>query len=779
MKGLLKDYTNRILALLFSISISVWILDSFNEKLLPQTLLLVFILNSLVFIGMTQAGKSPLKLFLFVFGSVLYAAAVYAIISYAQQDYSSHYLIWLATLGQDSKNTIAEFMMATILMICYMFSAIVFYFSCIRDRIGILFMTGFIPLLLQTAKTSKEITLPFLLFVILFFCLYIGKNLRMTMMDSEKHTKLWYLASVTCFTLVVLGLSLVLPKPLVQPKLAELDSVVAQALRPLLNAAPSEELAGSDTYTLQLYRGSVELDKASPPTSDRILFQVEASEPLYLRVQSHDRYNLNRWFSASPALKQGYPVSDLFVQNMKPYALAGMLGALEEQELLDLGLSSPGEILSFSSQRPQFNRALIQMNRVSADFFLTTPGVFSLQPEASGIEAIINDLNYCYPSSLEKLQLFEEYQLDYFSQEIPVLSTEMAVIRQMHADIYTAFRKNRQTLFEKYEENIKQLPFSEAEMMAILFSSDQEFELAYNNFTDLPHDLPERIYQLAESITSGETSNYGKALALENYFQSSGFRYDLSPPRLPYGRDVNDYFLFESRRGFCVHFASAMVILARASGLPARYTEGYISDEWNEQEKLYNVRAKDAHAFPEIYIPGFGWMIFEPTVSAESGNDFFASLKHIAGQIKTFMQSVARMLRALPIAVKLLYIPFMILGAFFLLWLFTSIRYSTWLKKTMKADGNMALKRIFVRLAARFKIIRIEMKKSDTPSTYAARVLDEKGIDIRGLAEAYNKTRYGGYQIPQEELQSFLKLYHEVTAGLKAQIRGPKGWLLR
>lgn len=779
MKDLWKDYTNRIFALLFSVSISVWILDSFTTKLLPQTILVVFILHSLVFIGMIEAGKNPLKLALFIVGTIIYAFVIFVIISYAQKDFLYRYLVWLATLSPDSGNHETAFMLATVLMICYMFSAIVFYFSCIRDRIGILFMTGLIPLLLQTAKTNKENTIPFLLFVVLFFCLYIGKNKKLTMIRSEGHTKLWFLASVVLFVLVVLGLSAVLPKPLTQPKLAELDSVVFQALRPLLGTPTNQEVASIDNYILQLDQGRMELDKATPPTSDRVLFEVEASEPLYLRIQSRDSYEGNQWFNSDPKLKQGYPLFNLLPQYMDLYAFSRILSSMDEQDLLDIGFSNPDQMFSFSPHLPQLKQAVIQMNRVNADFFLTTPGVFSLEPQTEGIEAMINDLNDCYPSSNETLNPFEKYKLEYISQDIPAVSTEMAVLRQINADIYTAFRKNRQTLFEKYEEEMKQLPFSEAERMEILFSSDQEFNLAYESFTTLPYDLPERIYELAQSITAGETSDYGKALVLENFFHSSGFRYDLSPPRLPYGRDVNDYFLFNSKRGFCVHYASAMVILARACGLPARYTEGYVIDEWNEQTKRYYVRAKDAHAFPEIYITGFGWMVFEPTVSSESGNDFFVWIKSLGGKIQDFIQSVSRLFRTLPVAFKLLFIPFILLGAFYLLWLFTNLRYRTWLKKTMKADGNTALKRIFARLVALLKIARFEMKKSDTPSTYAARVLDEKGIDICSLAEAYNKTRYGGYQLPSEELQSYLKLYQEVTAYMKARIRGPKGWLLR
>jgi len=108
--------------------------------------------------------------------------------------------------------------------------------------------------------------------------------------------------------------------------------------------------------------------------------------------------------------------------------------------------------------------------------------------------------------------------------------------------------------------------------------------------------------------------------------------YDLDPPRLPRGAEAVDYFLFESKKGFCIHYASAMVILARACGLPARYSEGYVADEFDSGTGRFIVRDKDAHAFPEVYIPGYGWMVFEPTVSVreqDAISQFFSKVKSV------------------------------------------------------------------------------------------------------------------------------------------------------
>lgn len=778
MKALWKDYTNRIVPLMFSFSITWWVLESFLGKLSLPELVVIFMLQSLFFIGMTQAGKGKLQLILFSAGTLLYFAVITAVILSAREHYGTSYLFWLATMEQSGRY-IAPYMGSTCFLVCYMFPAIVFYFSCIRDRIGILFMTGCIPLILHTAKTDGEITLPVILFIGFFFLLYIGKNRMLIASRPEFRSKRWYLAAILCFVILILGLSMLLPKPLVSPKLAELDSVVFQAIRPLINPGNNQEIIQDDTYTMQTRLERLDLDKASLPNSDRVLFRVNADEPLYMRVQSRDRYIRNQWITSTGKLTEGYPIDYLKRRHLKLMALTDMFSAMEEQDMLAIGFRDPEIILTLPSRPQAFTEAYVSTNKVKTDGYISPPGTYGVKGEIQNSEIYCNEFGFFYPSNGDNLVIFDRFRIEYVSQNLFPSSREMAIVRQMNADVYKSFSKNRQALYEKAEPGLKDSSFSESELMAVFFEADQEFKIAYEFFTDLPDDLPERIYQLAASITAGETSDYGKAVALENFFHSSGFRYDLTPPRLPYGRDINDYFLFESKRGFCVHFASAMVILARACGLPARFTEGYVCDEWNEQIGAYWIRVNDAHAFPEIYIAGVGWMVFEPTVSSENSNTFASFLNRTAEQIRAFIQSISHLIQTLPTPVKLAFIPFILTGAFYLLWLLSYLRYRTWLKRTMKAEGNLALKRIFLRMVALLKNVRIEMKKSDTPSAYAARVLNERGIDIGSLADAYNKIRYGGYLLSTEELAEFLKLYQETAACVKTLVGWPKALLIR
>ncbi|HNT23802.1 MAG TPA: transglutaminase domain-containing protein [Anaerolineales bacterium] len=136
-------------------------------------------------------------------------------------------------------------------------------------------------------------------------------------------------------------------------------------------------------------------------------------------------------------------------------------------------------------------------------------------------------------------------------------------------------------------------------------------------YLQLPADLPERVRRLAAELTApgpnGPLSAYDQASAIEAYLRT--FPYSLDVPEPPNDRDVADYFLFDLKQGYCDYFATAMVVLARASGLPARLVIGYASGSYDPYKALYIITEADSHSWVEIYFPGIGWVEFEPTSS--------------------------------------------------------------------------------------------------------------------------------------------------------------------
>ena len=131
-------------------------------------------------------------------------------------------------------------------------------------------------------------------------------------------------------------------------------------------------------------------------------------------------------------------------------------------------------------------------------------------------------------------------------------------------------------------------------------------------YLTLPDEVPERVLALGRDLTATEPTPYDRALAIERYLREN-YPYTLDVPQPPLNRDIADYFLFDLHKGYCDYYATAMTVLARAAGLPARLAIGYASGDYDAAEARYIVTEADAHAWTEIYFPEHGWITFEPT----------------------------------------------------------------------------------------------------------------------------------------------------------------------
>jgi transglutaminase-like putative cysteine protease len=136
-------------------------------------------------------------------------------------------------------------------------------------------------------------------------------------------------------------------------------------------------------------------------------------------------------------------------------------------------------------------------------------------------------------------------------------------------------------------------------------------EWVLERYLTLPENLPQRVSNLALELTRDQPTKYDQATAIETYLRS--YPYSLDVPKPPDSQDVADYFLFELKRGYCDYYATAMVVLSRAAGLPARLVSGYASGTYDAPNARYVVTADNAHSWVEIYFSGIGWVEFEPT----------------------------------------------------------------------------------------------------------------------------------------------------------------------
>ena len=147
---------------------------------------------------------------------------------------------------------------------------------------------------------------------------------------------------------------------------------------------------------------------------------------------------------------------------------------------------------------------------------------------------------------------------------------------------------------------------------------DSAWEDVLETYTRLPDHLEQPVYELAAEITSAASTPYDRAFALQSWL-SRNCRYTLEVSPHPANRDFVTRFLMETREGYCTYFASALTVLCRMAGLPARYVEGYLAEPNAQGEAL--VTGLNAHAWTEVYFRGFGWLTFDATPRQRSGGD--------------------------------------------------------------------------------------------------------------------------------------------------------------
>ncbi|HUA94021.1 MAG TPA: transglutaminase domain-containing protein, partial [Acidimicrobiales bacterium] len=134
----------------------------------------------------------------------------------------------------------------------------------------------------------------------------------------------------------------------------------------------------------------------------------------------------------------------------------------------------------------------------------------------------------------------------------------------------------------------------------------------------LPHPY-RRAAALAARVTADDPSVYAKVTALEHWI-GTHTKYTTDIPPLKPGQDTVNQFLFGSRRGYCEQISTSLAVMLRSLGIPAREATGYVPGSYNPITDLYDVQAKDAHAWVQVWFPGYGWQSFDPTAYVPLAN---------------------------------------------------------------------------------------------------------------------------------------------------------------
>ena len=144
---------------------------------------------------------------------------------------------------------------------------------------------------------------------------------------------------------------------------------------------------------------------------------------------------------------------------------------------------------------------------------------------------------------------------------------------------------------------------------------DPHYQEVLAQYMNIPRHVQQEIYDLAARVTAGKNTPYEKALAIQEYLKRN-YRYNLHVQNPPDGVDFMAWFLIGEKEGYCTYFATAMTMLCRIAGVPARYVTGYLAIPDDDGVAL--VTGEQAHAWTEVYLNGFGWLDFDATPRSDN-----------------------------------------------------------------------------------------------------------------------------------------------------------------
>lgn len=231
-------------------------------------------------------------------------------------------------------------------------------------------------------------------------------------------------------------------------------------------------------------------------------------------------------------------------------------------------------------------------------------------------------------------------------------------------------------------------------------------------YMSLPFNLPEEVLSLSLELTATEPTPYDRAVAIESYLRKIPYSLDVGVG--PAGVDVVDYFLFNLKRGYCDHYATAMVVLARAAGIPARYVIGYIGENYNQDEKAYIVTADQAHAWAEVYFSGFGWVPFEPTAGRQAMKRPYEPIPELPNVVEFELPPLVP-----PKAIPFEFMPIIIFGFFGVLIIVALLiwKIADWTSSRL-GSGDL-LPKLYKRIYMYGRWANLSIKPGDTPYLFS------------------------------------------------------------
>lgn len=653
------------------------------------------------------------------------------------------YMQWFMS-GADSIENTFSYLGSLILIFTLLFSMVLFYYTQVYYRTSAILLVTILPYVVYV-KLIREVEIIYVMLAIILNVAAFLMNTR-KIRDAGKRVVAYRsgVVSIALYAVCFVLIAAVIPR---SENTKYYHFFEEWFLGGNTSVPVPEEYGDKNEY-------SGNADGFNQLTNRQLytISDADMSENLYLRRQVFDYYDFenHRWYDDDlySAYVEAETSLSMYVSNMTN---ALLVQAMQKTEELSPGfLEKYGmENLNFAAYTEKVSKASVSARNFES-YYLVTP-VKTLQVYIYNDSEPSRTMHRVYGRDTVAFSRYINYEMTYISEQ----DAKYNWISIGGADMdLTKSGSMLSEMTKILEEN------GEDELYKTAYAFEIDNRMAQNykkKYALNSEEISEEVCQLAMEITKDCTYDWEKAERLENYFQTAGFVYDLEYDAPD---DSVEYFLFESKTGTCSDFASAFVLLARAAGLTVRYTEGFVPSrevsatyEWQ-----YVVRTKSSHAYPEVYIPNFGFTVYEPTVASIGG----ANMPENAG----FMSYVT----ILVIRVAVVFVIVALVIAMILVIsriVAPAIGEKRFLVKVSKEEVDRAIIMLYKRILDKYTISYIKEPFINTPYEYAMKFEKIFGMDISQLTYLVEKVSYESRGVSQKDKDVALEVYEKVKSSVK------------
>lgn len=478
--------------------------------------------------------------------------------------------------------------------------------------------------------------------------------------------------------------------------------------------------------------------------SEAILFKVKSSQSLYLREMAYKDYEDGVWSVADEEETEDYFIFKPQYLQAEYSQIQSLLDELNYQNSQNKSiLPKYAEIANHETSVIHKKQYTIEQNPINRINYFTVNGVVNIKDEGTTNIYYYRNINNCYFYN-DNLTEPSNYTVEYYDHTPKMGSREYMFLQETNGElwesIYNQIEENRQL----YGYNLDDYP-----KLLLSYTPLVQYRNAKRNFLQIPENLKRPLTKFTKQLIKEQRSDWASAETICNFLKEK-YTYSLHR-KISEDKDPILNFLILEKEGICQEFATSMVLMCRSVGIPAKYVTGYLVTEKDNDTGEYIVREKDAHAFVEAYIAGYGWMTFDPTPISNTEENIEEEAEGWSRREQLEVVGVIGFLIGLFIISRggLLY-----------------VQEILWKVAILFKKPSIQLERLMKETCDKLERSGYKRERYETLSAYAKR-LDKSDIEIKEMVQYYEAYKYGNEPMSKQQVKKAYEEYIRLKEKLK------------